>query len=188
MARKLMAVFDTHGAQGGPHPGIGSMQLPKLTQTSIDPLQLLRPVTPESFTVFGERRLDWKQYDNCGARRYVLAGIRELLAVLLWYDRDVFLRIYARIIFAMVEKIVIRQQDAVVAIRSDAVADRAFPEIGAQATVILRIVIPLPKFADLGNVSDSDNCPLIIVGKRRALCVDEDQTVSVLECVKKRIE
>ena len=54
--------------------------------------------------------------------------------------------------------------------------------------MILRIVIPLLNVADLGNVSDSDNCPLIIVGKRRPLCVDEDQAVSGLECVKKRIE
>ena len=57
----------------------------------------------------------------------MFARIREFLAILVGHDRNVFPRFYARIIFAPVEKFVIRQQNAVGAIRPDAVADRAFP-------------------------------------------------------------
>ena len=118
----------------------------------------------------------------------MLARVRKLVAVLRRHKSDAVARVDVRVLVAPRDKVMVGQQNPVAALGPNAVADRTLPEIGADQIVLGRIVIPLLQFADRRDAADADDDPLIVVGQRRALRINEHQTLLRLERSEERVE
>ena len=82
----------------------------------------------------------------------------------------------------------IGEQNPVISAGPDAVADRALPEIGLQASVIGRFVVPLLNVSYRGDLPDTNDHPLFVIDQRRALCISKDEAAPGLKRPKEGIE